>query len=53
MLNAITDKRDLKRIMTEKPMTQEQHAELQRQRVAKRRWLEDMCQEKSNLPTQS
>lgn len=53
MVNGIIDKRDLKRIMTDKPMTPEQHAALQRQRVARRRWLEDVCQEKSDQPAQS
>lgn len=46
MNHADSDKRELKQIMTAKPMTQEQHDELQRHRVEQRRHLEDIAQQK-------
>lgn len=40
------DKRELKQIMTARPMTQQQHNALQRHRVEQRRHLEDIAQQK-------
>lgn len=41
-----SDKRELKQIMTAKPMTRQQYDNLQRHRVEQRRHLEDLAQQK-------
>ncbi len=47
------DRRQLKQIMTEKPMTRQQHDALQRHRVEQRRHLEDISQQKRLQSTQA